>query len=736
MGHFIRAVIVIVLSPGLVLAAQTPAAYYSHVLFDNSIKADQYFYGRAQASNTSTIATVNGRLPVETKIFHTPPNALRLQWQSNPNGGWSAQIQRPGVRNLAPQFLGDTLMFWCYAEQPIRASELPLIQLADVSRGFSIPVKMSEFIDGIPQGKWVDVRIPLLHFKAEALRGFDPSRLDSMVFIQNAADAVPHSLIIDDIKIDFAGNKNASLPPPSNTRAKGYDRHIDVSWNPVSSDGLQHYLILRSNDGLDYKPIGIQVPGINRYADFLGSSNAKAYYKIEAVDRVYRSSPPSEPVSASTRIFTDDELLTMVEEACFRYYWEGAHPNAGMALENIPGDDRIVALGASGFGIMSMLVGVDRGFITRQQGVERLTTIVSFLEKSPRYHGAWAHFLNGYTAQSIPFFGMYDDGGDLVETSFLMEGLLAARQYFSDQPDLVSRISSLWQGVEWDWYRMSPDSDALYWHWSPDHTWHIHHRLTGWNEVMITYLLAIASPTHGAPPELYYTGWAGQSDPAMRYRSGWSGTTQGNRYVNGNTYYDIKLDVGVGLGGPLFFTHYSFMGFDPHTLTDRYTNYFENNRNLARINREYCIENPGKHAGYGPNTWGLTASDDPFGYHAHQPKERDDNGTITPTGALASYAYTPEASMAALKHFYRDRGAELWGEYGFRDAFNDDEHWVSPIFMGLDQGPIVVMIENGRTGLVWKYFMRNPEVKAMLDRLAAIRESKTAGMASGTSHLP
>jgi hypothetical protein len=715
-------------------AAQMPSAYYSHVLFDNSLTPDQYFYARAQAENTSTIATGNGRLPVETRIFHTPPNALRLEWQSNPNGGWSAQIQRPGVRNLARQYLGDMLMFWCYTERPIRASDLPLIQLTDASHGFSIPVKMGEFIDGIPRAKWMEVRIPLHRFRQEALRGFDPNRLESLTFIQNATDAAPHSLIIDDIKIDFAANTEppavaggasqpTSLPAPKNIRAKGYDRHIDVSWDAVSSSRLDHYLILRSADGNDYKPIGIQVPGINRYADFLGRSDAKAYYKVEAVDHDYRSSASSEAVSASTRVLSDDELLSMVEEACFRYYWEGAHPNAGMAMENIPGDDRVVALGASGFGIMSLLVGIDRGFITRHQGIERFDKILTFLEKAPRYHGVWAHFLNGYTAQTIPLFGMYDDGGDLVETSFLMEGLLATRQYFSDQPDLVRRITALWQGVEWNWYRMTPDSDALFWHWSPDYTWHIHHRLTGWNEVMITYLLSIASPTHAVPPELYYTGWAGQSEEAARYREGWSGTKEGHHYVNGNTYYGIKLDVGEGLGGPLFFTHYSFMGFDPHALTDRFTNYFENNRNLARINREYCIANPGKHAGYGPDSWGLTASDGPNGYRAHEPNEKQDDGTITLTGALASFPYTPDASMAALKHFYRDRGAELWGEYGFRDAFNDDQHWVSPIFMGLNQAPIVVMIENYRTGLVWKNFMQNPEIKTMLDKLVRMPTS-------------
>jgi hypothetical protein len=234
---------------------------------------------------------------------------------------------------------------------------------------------------------------------------------------------------------------------------------------------------------------------------------------------------------------------------------------------------------------------------------------------------------------------------------------------------------------------------------------------------MITYLLAIASPTHPIPPALYYTGWAGQSPDAVTYRSGWSGTTEGDHYWNGHTYYGIKLDVGVGPGGPLFFTHYSFMGLDPNAVHDRYTNYFENNRNIARINLAYCIANPGHFKGYGSDDWGLTASDDHLGYSVHEPVITRDNGTITPTGALASFPYTPDASMAAFKHFYRDLGDRLWGVFGPRDAFNLDHNWFSPIYMGLDQAPIVVMVENYRTGMIWKLFMSNPEIQAMLPRI-------------------
>jgi len=388
----------------------------------------------------------------------------------------------------------------------------------------------------------------------------------------------------------------------------------------------------------------------------------------------------------------------------------------------------MVATGASGFGIMALIVGVERGFISREQGLERLLKIVTFLEKAPRYHGAWSHFMDGHTGRTLPVFDMVDDGGDLVETAFLMEGLLTARQYFvhdrghetdghagendSKGAELFSRITKLWEGVEWDWYKKSPQGEALFWHWSPDFAWHISNRLTGFNEAMIVYLLAMASPTHAVSPELYYTGWANQKHAAIG--SNIDDPRPGPRYTNGKTYFGIKLDVGWDSGGPLFFTHYSYMGFDPHAATDRFTNYFENNRNTARINRAYCIANPKHFEGYSAESWGLTASDGPEGYNPSAPNEHDDRGIMTPTGALSSFPYTPEASMAALKHFYRDEDSWLWGIYGPRDAFDAHQHWVSPIYMGLNQAPIAVMVENYRTGLIWKWFMSNPEIAPML----------------------
>jgi exo beta-1,2-glucooligosaccharide sophorohydrolase (non-reducing end) len=709
--------------------------YYRHSVFDNSLNSDAYFYSNAMANGHSFVENSKSRLPVDTKTFLTPPNALRLQWQSEPEGGWEAEVRVVNFRNRFPAFSGHTLYFWCYAPQAIAAADMPELVLSTAPEGlqvatfpasFTEPLPLGKITGDLPAGRWTLVRIPVNQFHSASIYEFSAEHLQNIVFHQNRADGVRHTLILDEFRLDDdPPSSSSTLSAPQNVHAKGYDRHVDVTWDAYNNPELGRFIIYRSLEDKDFEPIGMQLPGTYRYSDFLGKSGITAKYKIVASDKSYRQSATSNEASASTREFNDDELLTMLQEACFHYYWEGADPNSGMTRENIPGDDRIVATGASGFGIATLIVGVDRGFITRDQGVERLTKIVNFLEHADRYHGAWSHFMNGGTGKTMPVFGMFDNGGDLVETSFLMQSLLAARQYFrgksAAEQSLYQRITGLWETVEWDWYRGDPNSNFIYWHWSKEWAQQIHHPLIGFNEVMITYLLSMSSPTHGVPAEMYYSGWSSQSKEALGYRAGWSGSVDGDHYRNGHAYYGIKLDVGVGTGGPLFFTHYSYIGFDPHSLHDRFTSsYFDNNRNIALINRAYTIADPKHFAGYGPDAWGLSASDGPEGYVPHAPDENSDRGTLTPTGALASFPYTPEASMAALKHYYRDLGGQLWDIYGPRDAYSPTYNWISPIYMGLNQAPIVDMVENYRTGLVWKSFMANPEIGEMLKKLDAV----------------
>lgn len=712
---------------GLSTSLFAQAGYLNHVIFANSITADNDFYTGGKSVSPSSIEAVDGRLPVETSTFVSPPNALRIHWKSAQGGSWDAEIRAISYDNVPTNFVGSTLAFWCYAPEPIAQADLPQVELLDSEFQFTSAVSLGRYIHSLAARHWVQVRIPLADFVTESVHPFEARKLHSIFFLQGRADGRAHVLIVDEIRIDanreaFPG-KRAALAAPRNLEARGYERHVDLQWKAVDSADLAYYLVERSMDGGPFRPIGIGEPGVHRYTDFIGAPGLHAQYRIAAVDKAYRISAYSEAAAAATRVLSDDELLTMVQEACFRYYWEqGSHPVSGMALESVPGDARIVATGATGFGVMAIVVGMERGFITREQGMERLAKIVRFLEKARRFHGAWPHFMNGTTGQTMPVFGMFDDGGDIVETAFLMEGLLSARQYATQQNEternLRQAISDLWDAVDWRWYTGQAGGGGLVWHWSPQWSWRIDHRLTGFNETMVAYLLAVASPTHGIPASDYYSGWAAQTKAAEDYRIAWSGTAEGDQYRNGHSYEGVRLKVGVGDGGPLFFTQYSFLGPDPRKINDAYTNYFDNNRDIALINYRYCQKNPGHFKGYGAGAWGLTASMDPEGYEAHAPNASSDDGTISPTGALASFPYVPSQSMDALKYFYRVLGDRLWGVYGPRDAFNMTENWFSPTHLALDEAPIVVMIENYRSGMVWNLFMSNPEIAPMLARIA------------------
>ena len=397
---------------------------------------------------------------------------------------------------------------------------------------------------------------------------------------------------------------------------------------------------------------------------------------------------------------SDDNLLTLVQQNTFEYFREYAHPVSGMARERL-GSGETVTTGGTGFGLMALLAGIERGFITREQGFQRLNTTVNFLsEKADRFHGVFPHWLNGTTGKTIAF-STKDNGADLIETSFLIAGLLTVQSYFASgnaaEKAMCTRIQQLWEGVEWTWFQKN-NEPRLYWHWSPDYGWDMNMPITGWNEGLITYVLATASPTFPIAKNVYSEGWA--RNGAMK---------------NGNKFYDFTLPLGENRGGPLFFAHYSFLGLDPRNLADEYANYWQQNTAHAKINYSYCVSNPFGYFGYSSSCWGLTASDIPNGYTASSPA--NDRGTIAPTAALASFPYTPDESMRALHFYYYVLGDKLWGEYGFRDAFNLSSQWFANSYLAIDQGPIVVMIENYRSHLLWNLFMQRDDIQKGLTKL-------------------
>ncbi len=394
---------------------------------------------------------------------------------------------------------------------------------------------------------------------------------------------------------------------------------------------------------------------------------------------------------------TDAELLTKVQQQTFKYFWDFGHPTSGLARERNTSAD-LVTSGGSGFGAMAIVTGINRNFITRAQGLQRMQTIVGFLKSTAqKFHGAFPHWLNGNTGNVIAF-SAKDDGADLVETSLLMMGLLTARQYFNGgdvaETNLRNDITALYNAVEWSWFRKS-NEQQLYWHWSPNFAWDMNLQIRGWNECLITYVLAASSTTFGIPKTVYDNGWA---------RNGAAG------FVNGNQYFNITLPLGSAYGGPLFLSHYSFLGINPNGLSDAYANYETQTRNHSRINYQHCVINPNGNYGYSDSTWGLTASDIPNGYTASSPT--NDVSVIAPTAAISSMPYTPTESMKALKFFYYALGDKLFKEYGFIDAFSLKQTWFASSFLAIDQGPIIVMIENHRSGLLWNLFTSCPEVKA------------------------
>ena len=429
------------------------------------------------------------------------------------------------------------------------------------------------------------------------------------------------------------------------------------------------------------------------------------FFNFSFAQRTVEVSRSVKKGSVIQKNLSDSALLDLVQKQTIKYFWDFGHPVSGMARErsNEAYDygNEVVTTGGTGFGVMALIVGVERKWIGRDTVARRLLKMINFLYKADSYHGVFPHWMNGATGKTIRF-SRKDDGADLVETSYLFEGLLCAREYFNGdnntERELRNRIGWLWNDIEWDWFTRG-GQEVLYWHWSPNNGWAMNFPLRGYNETLITYILAAAATNYTVTDKVYNRGWA-----------------MSNTFLNGKKYYGYTLPLGMDYGGPLFFAHYSFLGLDPKGLKDKYADYWEQNLNHTLINHAYCVDNPKHYQGYGPDCWGLTASDSYVGYAAHSPTE--DLGVISPTAALSSFPYTPDFSMQALKHFYFDLGDKIWDDYGFIDGFSESRNWYAKSYLAIDEGPIVVMIENYRSGLFWKLFMNIPAIQNGLRKLS------------------
>lgn len=671
----------------------TTTSYYDQGIVDKTSLGESTF----EFAYPPGLPQYNDKIPCSA-IAYKGNSSLKFNYFSSANGNWKVSIYRNdwSAANLTN---ADSISFYLFSEEELPDTALPLIAIKTALPGGSGEItstfyQLSDFNSNIINGEWNRIVFPLDEFFVAS--SLNPSLVKGIIFAQSENNNTSRVIYIDEI-VAFKSIENI-LPVTNLTAAGGFDSHIELTWTKPMT-GLTYRIYASYDGGLTYQISGETTD--NFYLGFVPEENKNktVYFRVVSLYQGVESTP--EEASAETRDHTNDELLDLVQRMTFRYFWEGAHQATGMALERSNGGSSTAASGATGMGLLAMIVAYEREYRPHEEIKDRILSILDFLEKCDRHHGAWSHWYNADTKKTQPF-STKDDGGDLVETAYVVEGLIALKNYFTGDDtksvQIREKADQLWKGVEWNWYRQG-NQNVLYWHWSPNYGWQMNMKVTGWNECQSVYVMAASSPTFSIPKEVYTQGWAKNGAMARK-----------------RTYYGYDIKLSPDWGGPLFWIHYSFLGINPHGLRDQYADYWIENMNTAKIHYEYGIANPKNHLNYSDKNWGLTASDDPSGYTAHQPMGND-NGTISPTAALASMPYTPEESMKALKYFYRERGKDVFGMYGPYDAFNDNLGWVKKAYIGIDQGPIVVMIENHRTGLLWNSVMKDPDVQVGLTKL-------------------
>lgn len=408
-----------------------------------------------------------------------------------------------------------------------------------------------------------------------------------------------------------------------------------------------------------------------------------------------------------------DELpgqLDSLHRATFDYFWSGSHPESGLPRDRMRSDGspihEITSISGVGFGFLSLIVGVHRTWISNRDAIARACRMLESLAGVKRFHGAFPHFVDTSSGKTIPF-AKYDDGGDLVETALLVQALICVREFFSGETSeeigLRRSITEIVEAVDWNWFTRG-ETGPLFWHWSPRYAWAKNLPIVGWNEALVCYVLAAGSVAHPISPECYHSGWARRG--AIR---------------NESKYLGVRLPLGEPYGGPLFLSHYSFCTLNPQGLGDAYCrDYLEQVHAHCQINYRYCRTRYAIEDG-----WGLSACDGPKGYVVNSPT--NDHGIVATTAALSSMPFMPLRSQQAVLRFLQWRDGALIGRFGLMDAFQPSTGWISRTHLAINQGPVVAMMENHRTGLIWDLFMNAPEVKNGLAHLGFYQDSSHEG---------
>ncbi len=688
------------------------------VIFDENPGGGAYYdasYGFSSGSSSLTLAGPNmprDKLPVMNGQAYSGANSGLVQWRSIAGGAWRIFVASPAwtPRNAAGY---DSVVFYVNAPAPVAAALLPMADLEDNANLSAHAVNLAQYLPSGIDGDtttWQRVSIPLTAFSP--YNGFNLAVLKDINFAQGAADSAVHTVWIDYIRIIAAG-------PPDTTRpsavqrlvAYAGDQCVMLHWDRNRDVNLLGYAVYSA-----YSPSGpyakVSVGTLTSQGfSALGVTNGPAYsYVVRAVNTNSVESPNSDTVTVVPHAFaTDDDFLDFLEHASFDFFWYESNPDNGL-IKDRSSSTSASSIASVGFGLSSICIGVDHGWITRLEGRARVLATLGTFWHGPQssasagvlgYKGFFYHFLDMNTATRSG-----DTELSSIDTGLLLAGILDAGQYFTETDSVETGIralaDSIFNRVDWIW--MTDGGSSLTMGWYPDAAGNhgsgfIPARWIGYNEGMVLNLLGLGAVNSQLPASVW------------------------NSWVSGYTQETYAGYTFVGFP-PLFGHQYSHCWVDFRNIADAYMRgmgitYAENTRRATLAQRQYCVANPGHFASYGQNLWGLTACDGPppNGYAARgAPPAQNDDGTIAPTAAAGSLPFASEVSLPALRYMYSQYRTSIWSPYGFRDAFNLQASWWGPDEIGIDEGPIVLMVENYRTQSVWNRFMKSPVIQLGLER--------------------
>ncbi|HWK59361.1 MAG TPA: glucoamylase family protein [Parapedobacter sp.] len=706
-----------------VVAAQ--ADTYPGVLFENSMLKGNYMYSNVYHDDQSWVENVAGRLPVSDSIFFTPGNSLSLRYVSAKNGSWTTHVTFPEAVNPYFPNPADVLTFKLYVVSNTESSALPILSLKQRDTTTSA-LALSDYIDEFRTNMWLDVRVPV-----KAIGGLLMDQaIDGIQLSQGyAADTTTHWMYIDQVEFVSANPPRVKLSSPAVlASATAYDRHVDLTWQLPLTPSIRYIKIYRAEDKEHFEPIAIRPVFVQKYTDFVPYPERTYFYKIAWVDYDYLESPFSEVIEAATHTASDSTLLDFIQAAHFNYFVERAEINSGMHAVHFGIDDATVSVMETGLSMLSHVVAAERGFISRKAAIDRLTRMINFLGKVERYHGAFPAKIDGRTGKGIFEIDSVPEG-DLSATAFLMQGLLVAQQYFgvdsTEVGELTAKIDTLWDGVEWNEFVVAGQQNILLDRWSPVSGFKHARPMGGFGQDFISYILALASPRYSLHPDAYveglgiprelldstYTMELAENNSFAVDVGGDTSTTLPRyhefNYTADTTVYGLPITVG-SIDTSLMEAYVPFFAFDPRGKRDTFTDYFANNVNLANATRRR--DNERGYGGFSTNIWGTTV----IGVDSVGADSVGDIHAINPAIASASYAYVPQKALSSIRELYEMYGYALFTEYGFREWIAPKRNAVASGYDALNQAAVLVMIENGRSGLIWNLFASHPDIQKVI----------------------